>query len=116
MGLTKSSLFTAEQNEMARVAKAFAHPARIAIIHYLLNANACVNGDLVQELGLAQPTVSQHLRELKEVGLIQGSIEGPRVSYCINPDKWLEVKSMFNQIFDQYEKSGEENCCQREIE
>lgn len=111
MGLTKSDLFTAEQNELALVAKAFAHPARVAIIHYLLKTNACVNGDLVQELGLAQPTVSQHLRELKDIRIIQGTIEGPRVSYCINPVRWVEVKGLFNYTFDQFEDPSGGDCC-----
>ncbi|EPR69592.1 ArsR/SmtB family transcription factor [Cyclobacterium qasimii] len=111
MGLTKSDLFSTEQNELALVAKAFAHPARVAIIHFLLKTNACVNGDLVQELGLAQPTVSQHLRELKDIGIIQGTIEGPRVSYCINPVKWNEIKVMFNDIFDQFKDPSLGSCC-----
>src|SRR4051812_37470903 len=76
MGLTKTELFTENQNEMAAMAKAIAHPARIAILQHLLKANACINGQLVEELGLAQATISQHLKELKAVGLIQGTIEG----------------------------------------
>lgn len=111
MGITKSDLFTEQQNQFALVAKAFAHPARVAIIHYLLKSNACVNGDLVKELGLAQPTVSQHLRELKDIGIIQGTIEGPRVSYCINPLKWAEIKEIFNQTFDQFEMPSNGDCC-----
>jgi len=87
MGLTKKELFTKEQNELAQLAKSLAHPARVAILQYLLKANSCINGDLVQELGLAQPTISQHLRELKEIGLIQGTIEGVTVNYCIHPKK-----------------------------
>ncbi len=108
MGVTKTDLFTATQNEMARAAKVFAHPARIAIIEYLIKTNACVNGDLVQELGLAQATISQHLRELKEIGLIQGTIEGVRVNYCINPARWQEIKDMFTRLFEQLDKAP--NC------
>lgn len=111
MGLTKSDLFTEGQNELALVAKAFAHPARVAIIQCLLKANACVNGDLVMELGLAQPTVSQHLRELKDIGIIHGTIEGARVSYCINPVKWAEVKALFNDTFDQFQGDSPGDCC-----
>lgn len=113
MGVTKTDLFTEEQNAIAQVAKVFAHPARIAIIEYLLEANACINGDLVNELGLAQATISQHLRELKNIGIIQGTIEGVSVSYCINPVKWKEVKELFGTLFDQYQSPnpGGDNCC-----
>ncbi|EAZ79171.1 ArsR/SmtB family transcription factor [Algoriphagus machipongonensis] len=112
MGLTKTDLFTVEQNELAKLAKALAHPARIAIIQYLLKTNSCVNGTLVQELGLAQATISQHLRELKEIGLIQGTIEGVSVSYCINPGKWEEAQFLFNQLFDTYQSScSKGDCC-----
>ncbi|OJJ21315.1 transcriptional regulator [marine bacterium AO1-C] len=102
MGITKSHLFTTSQNELAQVAKAFAHPARVAIIQYLLKTDACINGDLVQELGLAQATISQHLKELKEIGLIKGTIEGASVSYCINPEQWSKAKELFESMFGQY--------------
>jgi predicted transcriptional regulator len=111
MGLTKTDLFTESQNELAAAAKAFAHPARIAIIQHLLKAKACINSDLVQELGLAQATISQHLRELKEVGIIQGTIEGPRVSYCINPDCWIALSRQFAAIFASYELPINKDCC-----
>ena len=110
MGITKTDLFNSNQNELAVVAKAFAHPARVAIVQYLLKTNACINGDLVNELGLAQATISQHLRELKDVGIIQGSIEGSSISYCINPSRWLQIKNMLNELFDQYNECGD-NCC-----
>lgn len=102
MGVTKSNLFTSEQNTIANYAKAFAHPARVAIIEHLIKTNSCINGDLVQELGLAQATISQHLRELKDIGIITGSIEGTRISYCIDQQKWDEVKHVFNSIFNTY--------------
>ncbi|NBT89065.1 MAG: ArsR family transcriptional regulator [Flavobacteriaceae bacterium] len=111
MGVTKTDLFTEVQNEIALSAKAFAHPARIAIIQYLLRSDTCINGDLVQELGLAQPTISQHLRELKDIGIIQGTIEGSRVNYCINHNRWAEIKDQFNEIFNQLESSSSEDCC-----
>ena len=111
MGVTKTDLFTDLDNEIALAAKAFAHPARVAILHYLLKRNACINGDLVQELGLAQATISQHLRELKDNGIIQGTIEGSRVSYCINPIRWAEVKDQFLNMFDQYPSPSDQNCC-----
>jgi len=111
MGVTKTDLFTEVQNEIALAAKAFAHPARIAIIQYLLRSDTCINGDLVQELGLAQPTISQHLRELKDIGIIQGTIEGSRVNYCINHNRWAEIKAQFNEIFNQLESSSSVDCC-----
>src|SRR5690554_7015652 len=91
MGVTKTNLFTTEQNELAKVAKALAHPARVAILQHLLKTNTCINGDLVQELGLAQATISQHLRELKEIGIIQGTIEG--VSVCRSEEHTSELQS-----------------------
>ena len=111
MGVTKTDLFTDVQNEIAIAAKAFANPARVAIIQYLLKSNACINGDLVQELGLAQATISQHLRELKNIGLIQGTIEGSRISYCINPARWEEIKGEFNEIFNQFDTPSSGDCC-----
>ena len=111
MGVTKTELFSDVQNNIAVAAKAFAHPARVAIIQYLLKSNACINTDLVQELGLAQATVSQHLRELKEIGIIKGTIDGPRVSYCINPVRWQEIKNQFNKLFNQFNTSPTNECC-----
>lgn len=106
MGSTKTNLFTAEQNDLAQLAKAFAHPARIAIIQYLLKSHSCINSDLIPELGLAQATISQHLKELKEVGIVQGNVEGTSICYCINADKWNIIKTVFNQLFNQYD-----SCC-----
>ena len=99
MGLTKTELFTKNQNEVAAMAKAIAHPARIAILQHLAKINSCICGELVEELGLAQPTISQHLKELKAVGLIQGTIEGTSVCYCINPKVWIEYQKMFASFF-----------------
>ena len=111
MGVTKASLFSEVQNDTATAAKAFAHPARVAIIQYLLRSNACINGDLVQELGLAQATISQHLRELKDIGIIQGTIDGTKVNYCINADRWLQIKNQFNEIFNEYNTCSTGECC-----
>lgn len=108
MGVTKSNLFSKEQNELAALAKVLAHPARIAIIQHLISAKACINSDLVQELGLAQATISQHLRELKEQEIIQGSIEGVSICYCINPSKWNHIRALMNSLFDSYPNI---NCC-----
>ncbi|WP_455168880.1 ArsR/SmtB family transcription factor [Aegicerativicinus sediminis] len=110
MGVTKTELFTDVQNEIALAAKAFSHPARVAIIQYLIKSDACINGDLVQEVGLAQATISQHLRELKDIGIIKGTIEGSKVNYCINPDKWEEIRTQFNLLFDQFSLPTNQ-CC-----
>ncbi|MEX0780594.1 MAG: metalloregulator ArsR/SmtB family transcription factor [Balneolales bacterium] len=110
MGVTKADLFTEEQNQLARFARVLGHPARIAIIEYLLKSNTCFNGHLVHELGLAQATISQHLRELKEIGIIQGTIEGVSVSYCINPERWQEIRGLFKGMFDQPIGQGGD-CC-----
>lgn len=111
MGITKTDLFTDVQNELAASAKALAHPARIAIIQHLFSSNTCINGELVKELGLAQATISQHLRELKDTGIIQGTIEGTRMCYCINPQRWEEIRNQFMGMFDQFESPADENCC-----
>ena len=102
MGITKSNLFTEDQNKLALQAKCLAHPARIAILEHLLATNACINGDLVQELGLAQATVSQHLKELKLAGLIQGNIEGSSMSYCIDPNGWKAFEGAFAELFGRF--------------
>ncbi len=111
MGITKTDLFTDEQNAIAQMAKVLGHPARVAILQHLVKAKSCINGDLVAELGLAQATISQHLRELKEVGFIQGTIEGVSVCYCINPDKWAAFSQLFGSFFDQYFIFQQDNCC-----
>ncbi|MFX1705671.1 metalloregulator ArsR/SmtB family transcription factor [Chitinophaga sp. CC14] len=109
MGATKSDLFTKQQNDIANMAKALAHPARIAILQYLVKKNACVCGDLVDELGLAQATTSQHLKELKTAGLIQGTIEGASVCYCINPKTWNQYHKILGAFFA--EAAEVKSCC-----
>lgn len=109
MGVTKSEIYTDEQNKLAVQLKAIAHPARIAILQELIKANACICGDLVEELGLAQATISQHLKELKNAGLIQGTIEGVSVCYCIEPDAWKNLQNELNGLFSSYKEAG--NCC-----
>lgn len=111
MGITKTNLFTEQQNGLARMAKAFAHPARIAILQHLLASNTCINSDLVSELKLAQATISQHLKELKAEGIIVGTIEGNSMCYCINPTKWQEMKEFWNHIFNQHPCCNTNNCC-----
>src|SRR6202789_578219 len=103
MGLTKTEIFTEEQNKLAVMLKALAHPARIAILQQIITANACICGDLVDELGLAQATISQHLKELKSAGLIKGTIEGVSVCYCIDPIVWNELKDELSSFFSVYE-------------
>ncbi|WP_338873568.1 metalloregulator ArsR/SmtB family transcription factor [Spirosoma sp. SC4-14] len=100
MGLTKTEHFTSEQNRLADLAKAFAHPARIAILQMLIAKKACVCGDMVDKLDLAQATVSQHLKELKRIGIIQGEINPPRVCYCINPVVWEEAQQAFGGLLN----------------
>lgn len=110
MGATKTNLFTREQNELANMAKAIAHPARIAILQQLVRMNACICGDLVDELGLAQATISQHLRELKMAGIIQGTVEGTSVCYCIDPGVWQRYKQFFSEFFVET-ALNRNNCC-----
>lgn len=108
MGITKTENFTTTQNELAILAKAMGHPARIAIIQYLLKTESCICGDIVNELPLAQPTVSQHLKELKNAGLIKGNIEGTSICYCINEVGFNRLKSFFQNI-NEYLSTKE--CC-----
>ena len=109
MGLTKSEIFTAEQNRLSTLLKAIAHPARIAILQRIIISNTCICGDLVGELGLAQATISQHLKELKLAGIIQGTIEGVSVCYCINPKTWKLLEKQLGGFLASYK--GETTCC-----
>lgn len=109
MGTSKTELFTSKQVEVAAMAKAIAHPARIAILQHLAKTDACINGDLVEEIGLAQATISQHLKELKAVGLIQGNVEGTTVCYCIDPEVWNEYAAVFRGFFSN--RIRDSKCC-----
>lgn len=112
MGATKTDLFTKKQNELANMAKAIAHPARIAILQQLIKTNACICGNLVNELGLAQPTISQHLKELKLAGIIQGTVEGTSVCYCIEPKVWQKYRQFFNDFFVAVNELAKgDDCC-----
>ena len=91
MGITKSEHFTEHQNTMANALKALGHPARVAIVEYLIQHKQCICGDIVSEFPLSQATISQHLRELKLAGIIQGSIEGNSICYCLNPDVIAQI-------------------------
>lgn len=109
MGVTKSEEFTLKDNLIANYAKALAHPARIAILRFLIQKQSCICGDIVDELPLSQSTVSQHLKELKQSGLIQGDIEGAKVCYCIDEKEWKKAKERMDQLFDSYKESNK--CC-----
>ncbi len=106
MGLTKTDQFSTKQNRLAAVAKALGHPARVAILEYLAKTNACVCGDIVDVLPLSQATVSQHLRALKNAGLINGEIEGTSVCYCIDEKGWTEAREMMSGFLTTIQK-----CC-----
>ena len=106
MGVTKTELFTDEQNRLADIAKVLGHPARIAIVQYLLKVNACIGGEIVDHIPLAQPTISRHLGELKSVGIIKGSINGTSISYCIDGERWKEIQTLFNDLFNTYQLAG----------
>ena len=110
MGLTKTEIFTDHQNEIALFAKVFGHPARVAILQHLFKINACVCGDLVDVIGLAQPTISQHLKELKDLGLIKGNIEGARVCYCIHKENWSRMKTVISEFINQ-DLIQKQDCC-----
>jgi DNA-binding transcriptional ArsR family regulator len=99
MGVSKTELFTEKQNQLASIAKTLGHPARIAILEHLISINACICNDLVLELGLAQATISQHLKELKNAGIIKGSVEGTSICYCINPEAWNKYRGLFDTFF-----------------
>lgn len=109
MGLTRTEIFTSQQNELAVLLKAMAHPARIAILQQIISANACICGDLVEELGLAQATISQHLKELKNAGIIQGTIDGVKVCYCIEPKAWALLAKLFGEFMGSY--VDPKGCC-----
>ena len=111
MGTTKTEQYSSDQLQIAALAKALAHPARIAILQHVLQAKQCINSDLVQEIGLAQATISQHLKELKQIGILQGSVEGTSMSYCINPDVWQQVETLFSQFFNQIDPNSNNSCC-----
>jgi len=109
MGVTRIDLYEMADVELAGIAKALAHPARIAIIKCLLASDSCITGDLTDQIGLAQPTISQHLKELKKVEIIRGTISGTSVNYCINSQKWGEISQLFADLFAKFPTS--KDCC-----
>ena len=110
MGASKTAHFSDRQNELALKMKALGHPARIAIIEYLIRVNACICGDIVNEVPLAQPTISQHLKELKTAGLIKGTVEGNAICYCIDETAIEALQQYFLHISEQL-KSKQNACC-----
>ncbi|MDI1233661.1 MAG: metalloregulator ArsR/SmtB family transcription factor [bacterium] len=112
MGITKTDIFTDKQNDIASLLKAIAHPARVAILEYLIKADTCICGDIVNEVQLAQPTVSQHLKELKNAGLIKGSIEGNAICYCIEEKALLKIQNYFGNLTIKIaKKNAKQKCC-----
>jgi ArsR family transcriptional regulator, arsenate/arsenite/antimonite-responsive transcriptional repressor len=101
--ITKEQYYTISQEKTARYAKALGHPVRVFIIDFLVNnaEKSCYSGDMAEELPIARSTLSQHLKELKEAGLIQGEINPPYIKYCINKESWAEAKMMFNDFFNR---------------
>ena len=108
MGLTKTAGFSQTQLELAAFAKALGHPARIAILQFLAAHNGCICGDIVDSLPLSQSTVSQHLKELKNVGLIKGDVEGPSICYCIDDKNWKKIETSLTDLFKNLDPI---NCC-----
>ncbi|MBI4931546.1 MAG: winged helix-turn-helix transcriptional regulator [Bacteroidetes bacterium] len=108
MGTAKTEDFTIKDNKIAGYAKALAHPARVAILQILIESDSCICGDIVEELPLSQSTVSQHLKELKDAGLIKGTIDGAKVCYCINEEEWAAAKSYLTEFFKSFK---ENKCC-----
>jgi DNA-binding transcriptional ArsR family regulator len=109
LGATKSYEFSAKENRLAKYAKALSHPARVAILNLLAGRQTCICGAIVEELPLSQSTVSQHLKELKDAGLIKGEIDGAKVCYCIDEKGWKAAQSWINQLFDAH-KGNKDRC------
>jgi DNA-binding transcriptional ArsR family regulator len=110
MGAAKSAEFSVKDNSIANYAKALSHPARIAILKLLIKRQACICGDIVEELPLSQSTISQHLKELKAAGLIKGEIEGAKVCYCIDEKQWKKAQGALNGLFESFDETAD-NCC-----
>ena len=110
MGVTKTDIYTDSQNQLAAIAKVLGHPARIAILEFIIKQPSCICGDLVEEIGLAQATISQHLKELKNSGIIQGTIEGTSICYCINQNNWKKTSNLLNN-FMNIRLASNDSCC-----
>ncbi len=110
MGASKTEAYSSKELTLAKYAKAFSHPARVAILNVLLKKQSCICGDIVEELPLSQSTVSQHLKELKEAGLIKGDIDGVSVCYCIDEKKWKKASVLLNGFMEMF-KGNKADCC-----
>ncbi len=111
MAIHKKEEFTSKEQDLAAFAKALSHPARIAILKVLARQNECICGEIVDELPLAQSTVSQHLKELKNAGLIAGTIDGPRSCYCINWKAFEKFTNEFSWLFSKLKGLHDKACC-----
>ncbi len=109
MGATKAEEFSVKDNRLSKYAKALSHPARVAILKLLVKQNSCICGDIVEELPLSQSTVSQHLKELKEAGLIKGEIDGVKICYCIDEAEWKKARQILDELFGSYQPLN--SCC-----
>lgn len=107
MGATKTEIFNRTQNELAMAAKVLAHPARVAILQCISKQEGCICNDLVDVIGLSQPTISQHLNEIKKIGLLKGTFEGKNLCYCIHKEKWAGLQQLFHAFFN----TVNQNCC-----
>lgn len=107
MGASKIEIYSEEINRIAAIAKVFAHPARVAILQYISHQDSCICNDIVDEIGLAQPTISQHLKVINEAGLLKGSFEGKSICYCLNIKRFQEFQELFNAYLNQTKS----NCC-----
>ena len=107
MGASKVDIHSSEINEIAAIAKVFSHPARVAILQYISTQESCICNDIVDEIGLAQATISQHLKVINDAGLLKGTFEGKSLCYCLNVDRFQELQTLFNTFFNQTKS----NCC-----
>lgn len=115
MGATKSHIFSEDQQHFAAIARVLSHPARLAILEHIAKQEHCICSDLTLEIGLAQSTISQHLKELKHIGLLKGNFEGPQFKYCINTEAWNAFRTRFYHFFDTIHPVNQ-NCNTNEFE
>ena len=107
MGASKLDIYNTHVNDLAVMAKVFAHPARISILQYISKQDSCICNDIVDEIGLSQPTISQHLKVINEAGLLKGTFEGKSLCYCLNVERFQEFQELFNTFFNRTKS----NCC-----
>lgn len=107
MGASKVDIYTPEINEIATLAKVFSHPARVAILQYISKQEGCICNDIVEKIGLSQPTISQHLQVINNAGLLKGNFKGKSLCYCLNVERF----KMFQNLFNQFLNKTTSNCC-----